>query len=77
MFLEAAVIVEEKHGRRLEPHRAGGDASKHATFSGDITREEGGFTEEQIAIAEQHHEMMDGSGCPKGLKGDVSIRTRA
>ena len=43
---------------------------KHAIFSGDIMREEGGFTDEQIAIAEQHHEMMDGSGYSKGLKGD-------
>ena len=33
-------------------------------------REEGGFTDEQIAIAEQHHEMLNGKGYPYGLKGD-------
>jgi putative nucleotidyltransferase with HDIG domain len=43
---------------------------QHATFSGDIMREEGGFPEEAIAIATQHHEMMDGSGYPGALKGD-------
>ena len=43
---------------------------KHAVFSGDIMREEGAFTEEQVFIAEQHHEMLDGSGYPNGLKGD-------
>jgi len=32
-------------------------------------REDGSFSDEQIAIAEQHHEMMDGSGYPKGLQG--------
>ena len=42
----------------------------HATFSGDIMNEEGGFPEEAIAIATQHHEMMDGSGYPNGLSGD-------
>ena len=43
---------------------------QHATFSGDIMTEEGGFPEEAIAIATQHHEMMDGSGYPNALKGD-------
>ena len=43
---------------------------KHAVFSGDIMREEGGFTPEQVAIAEQHHEMLNGGGYPYGLKGD-------
>ena len=43
---------------------------KHAVFSGDIMREEGGFTDEQVAIAEQHHEMLNGGGYPYGAKGD-------
>ena len=43
---------------------------KHAVYSGDIMKEEGGFTDEQIAIAEQHHEMLNGKGYPYGLKGD-------
>ncbi len=54
---------------RFEPHELE-VMRKHAVFSGDIMREEGGFTEEQVFIAEQHHEMLDGSGYPYGLKGD-------
>ncbi|HIG15950.1 MAG TPA: hypothetical protein EYQ31_00830 [Candidatus Handelsmanbacteria bacterium] len=44
---------------------------KHAVYSGVIMREEGGFTDEQIAFAEQHHEMLNSEGYPYGLKGDV------
>lgn len=43
---------------------------RHAEYGGDILREVGGFAKEAIAIATQHHEMMDGSGYPLGLKGD-------
>ena len=43
---------------------------RHAIYSGEIMREDGGFTVEQIAIAEQHHEMLNGKGYPYGLKGD-------
>ena len=43
---------------------------RHALYSSEILREAGGFSEEVIAIATQHHEMMDGSGYPLGLKGD-------
>jgi HD-GYP domain-containing protein (c-di-GMP phosphodiesterase class II) len=54
---------------RFEPHELQ-EMRKHATYSGDIMREDGSFSEEQIAIAEQHHEMMDGSGYPQALEGD-------
>lgn len=54
---------------RFEPHELQ-EMRKHATYSGDIMREEGGFPDEAIAIATQHHEMMNGSGYPLGLKGD-------
>jgi putative nucleotidyltransferase with HDIG domain len=54
---------------RFEPHELQ-EMRKHAVHSGDILRENGGFTEEAIAIATQHHEMMNGSGYPNGLKGD-------
>ena len=54
---------------RFEPHELE-IMRKHAVYSGDIMREEGGFTEEQVFIAEQHHEMLDGSGYPYGLKAD-------
>jgi HD-GYP domain-containing protein (c-di-GMP phosphodiesterase class II) len=54
---------------RFEPHELQ-EMRKHAVYSGDILMESGGFTEEAIAIATQHHEMMNGSGYPNGLKGD-------
>jgi putative nucleotidyltransferase with HDIG domain len=54
---------------RFEPHELQ-EMRKHATYSGDIMREMGGFPEEAIAIATQHHEMLDGSGYPQGLKGE-------
>ena len=54
---------------RFEPHELQ-EMRKHATYSGDIMHEMGGFTEEAIAIATQHHEMMDGSGYPLFLKGN-------
>jgi len=43
---------------------------RHALYSSEILREAGGFSEEAIAIASQHHELLDGSGYPLGLKGD-------
>ena len=55
---------------RFEAHELQ-EMRKHATYSGDIMREDGSFSEEQIAIAEQHHEMLDGSGYPQGLSGDA------
>jgi putative nucleotidyltransferase with HDIG domain len=52
---------------RFEPHELQ-EMRKHATHSGDIMEETGGFSPEAIAIATQHHEMIDGSGYPLGLK---------
>ena len=43
---------------------------RHALYSGELLQKAGGFSEEAIAIATQHHEMMDGTGYPLGLKGD-------
>lgn len=54
---------------RFEPSELE-EMRKHAVYSAEIMREEGGFTDEQIAIAEQHHEMLNGKGYPYGLKGD-------
>jgi len=54
---------------RFEPHELQ-EMRKHASHSGDIMREDGSFSVEQISIAEQHHEMLDGSGYPAALRGD-------
>jgi len=54
---------------RFEPSELE-EMRKHAVYSGAIMREEGGFTDDQIAIAEQHHEMLNGKGYPFGLTGD-------
>ena len=53
----------------FEPHELQ-EMRNHALYSGEILREAGGFSDEAIAIATQHHEMMDGTGYPLGLKGD-------
>ena len=55
---------------RFEPEELE-EMRKHAFYSGEIMREAGDFPEEAIAIATQHHEMMDGSGYPDALKGDA------
>ena len=54
---------------RFEPHELE-EMRKHAVHSGDIMRETGDFPEDAIAIAEQHHEMIDGSGYPYKLEGE-------
>ncbi|MFC1525303.1 HD-GYP domain-containing protein [Candidatus Latescibacterota bacterium] len=54
---------------RFEPDELQ-EMRKHAVYSADIMQEDGNFNEEQIAIASQHHEMLDGSGYPYGLKGE-------
>lgn len=61
---------------RFEPHELQ-EMRRHALYSGDIMREVGGFSEEAIAIATQHHEMLDGSGYPLGLKnGEIHYYAR-
>ncbi|MFA6108760.1 MAG: HD-GYP domain-containing protein [Candidatus Latescibacterota bacterium] len=54
---------------RFEPHELE-EMRKHAAHSGDIMRETGGFSDDAIAIATQHHEMLNGSGYPLQLKGE-------
>lgn len=41
---------------------------KHSTYSSELL--EGKFATDIAKIVEQHHERLDGSGYPKGLKGD-------
>jgi len=44
--------------------------SRHPLYGGDILRKVDNFPNEAIEIVEQHHEMVDGSGYPKQLKGE-------
>lgn len=41
---------------------------KHSTFSSELLQ--GKFIKDIAKIVEQHHERLDGSGYPNGLKGD-------
>lgn len=41
---------------------------KHSTYSSELLQ--GKFIKDISKIVEQHHERLDGSGYPKGLKGD-------
>ena len=54
---------------RFEPNELD-EMRKHVIYSGEILEEAGGFPEEAMAIATQHHEMLDGSGYPYKLSGD-------
>lgn len=47
---------------------------KHSTYSSELL--EGKFVDDISKIVEAHHERIDGSGYPKGLKGD-EIRIEA
>jgi len=42
----------------------------HATYSHDLLMSTPGISDLTIQVASQHHERMDGSGYPNGLKGD-------
>ena len=46
----------------------------HSTYSSELLK--GKFIEDISQIVEQHHERLDGSGYPKGLKGN-QIRIEA
>ncbi|NCB41558.1 MAG: HD domain-containing protein [Clostridia bacterium] len=47
---------------------------KHPTYSSELLQSK--FVDDIAVIVEQHHERLDGTGYPKGLKGD-EIRTEA
>lgn len=46
------------------------EMKKHAVHSHDILNKTEGVGPLAVIVAAQHHEKMDGSGYPKGLKGD-------
>ena len=49
----------------------------HATYSHDLLMSTPGISDLTIEVASQHHERMDGSGYPNGLKGEeISIYGR-
>ena len=41
----------------------------HATIGSRLAQKIGGLPAEAVAIIEQHHELMDGSGYPRGVQG--------
>ncbi len=43
---------------------------EHTTYGYEMIRETVGMNQRQALVALQHHERMDGSGYPLGLKGD-------
>ena len=43
----------------------------HPAFGGRLTRKLDGVSIEASEVIEQHHEHLDGTGFPKGLKGDA------
>jgi len=43
----------------------------HVVFSREILKEKTGITQNALDVAAQHHERMDGTGYPLGLKGDA------
>src|SRR5262249_32290807 len=64
--LPAAIL--EKHGP-LPPEEPE-EAKKHAESPAETRREPAGIPPRLPALALLHHERQDGSGYPKGLKGD-------
>jgi HD-GYP domain-containing protein (c-di-GMP phosphodiesterase class II) len=43
---------------------------EHPTRGYDLLLEQGGFSEQVMDCVLHHHELLDGSGYPDGLKGD-------
>ena len=50
------------------------EVKKHVIYGQNILKETEGVTDMSIITACQHHERMDGTGYPKGLKGDEISR---
>jgi putative nucleotidyltransferase with HDIG domain len=49
---------------------------RHAFLGVEMAKKIGMLPKEAVAIIGQHHERLDGSGYPKGLKDEVGILTR-
>jgi HD-GYP domain-containing protein (c-di-GMP phosphodiesterase class II) len=46
------------------------EMKKHTTYGAEILSKTHGFSHETLEVPLQHHERYDGSGYPKGLKGE-------
>lgn len=46
---------------------------QHPRYGKDTVRKFAGFPKESLAVIYQHHERLDGSGYPMGLKGEKAI----
>lgn len=46
---------------------------QHPRYGKDTVRKFAGFPKESLAVIYQHHERLDGSGYPMGLKGEEAI----
>jgi putative nucleotidyltransferase with HDIG domain len=49
---------------------------RHTTLGVEMAKRIGVLPAEVVAIIGQHHERLDGSGFPKGLKGEVGVLAR-
>jgi putative nucleotidyltransferase with HDIG domain len=49
---------------------------RHTFLGVELAKKNGMLPKEAVAIIGQHHERLDGSGYPKGLKDEVGILTR-
>lgn len=73
------IDIPDKILRKKEPlTKAEMDFYKmHPTYGIKLAEKIGAFPDDVLRIIGQHHEMMDGSGYPKGVKGDsITLLTR-
>ena len=63
---------------KKEPLTPAEDAvyQRHTRLGMEMAKKIGTLPEEAVTIIGQHHERLDGSGYPKGLKDEVGILTR-
>jgi HD-GYP domain-containing protein (c-di-GMP phosphodiesterase class II) len=64
-------IICKQNGLTEEEYE---QVKKHVIYGQDVLKETEGVTDMSIITAYQHHERMDGTGYPNGLKGDEISR---
>jgi HD-GYP domain-containing protein (c-di-GMP phosphodiesterase class II) len=65
-FLPVAIL--DKPGKLTEEEM--GEVRKHPRLGYDALAAQGGFPPEMLDVVLHHHEFLDGSGYPDGLRGD-------